>query len=125
MNAYDRAAEAGWQTRGNARDYRLVGPDQWPKSVHYEFGNYLDKAEVGVELHLESEKVRGLTPCLAVFGGRELVDSITLKWDPKWSNKRGRLVAKVRKDQGPDVAVRAMLSLISLTRPIIEKNLMR
>ncbi|MBI5686550.1 MAG: DUF91 domain-containing protein [Verrucomicrobia bacterium] len=121
IDAYDRVAEEGWKTHGNAAEYRLISPSEWPKSVHYEFGDY--QKAVGVELHLESDRVSGLAKHLAPLSGKELAPDLTVNWDPKWYGKRGRLVAKVDKEQKPDAAVRAMQALMSITRSIIERNL--
>jgi hypothetical protein len=41
--------------------------------------------------------------------------------DPRWCRGRGRLLAKVPKDQQPDVGARAMSELIRHTRSSIEK----
>jgi len=79
--------------------------------------------EVGVELHLESDAVGGLATHLALLSGQELIPGIPVQWDQRWKGNRGRLIAKVGKDQNPDLAVRAMQALISRSRPIIEKNL--
>lgn len=121
IDAYDRAAEEEWRTRGHGRSYRKLGPDEWPTGLHYEFmdcGN-----EVGVELHLELDTVSGLATRLAPLSGKDLVPGLPVQWDPRWSRHRGRLVAKVGKDKAPDLAARAMQELISRTRPIIEENL--
>jgi hypothetical protein len=121
IKAYNEAAKEGWQTHGKACQYRLIVPKAWPKSVHYEFADYQEA--VGVELHLESDKVRSLAAYLAPLSGKELAPDLGLSWDPKWFGKRGRLFARVGKDQKPDVVVCAMQALMSLTRSIIEKNL--
>jgi hypothetical protein len=121
IKAYDQKAEEEWRTRGHGRSWRLLGPDKWPGSIHYEFMNR--ENEVGVELHLESDAVRGLATHLAPLSGQDLMPGISLQWDPKWSHNRGRLVARVGKDQSADIAASAMRALISRSRPIIEKNL--
>lgn len=121
IETYDRTADEEWQTRGHGRSYRQIRPDEWPGGVHYEFMNRQD--EVGVELHLESDAVTSLAPSLAPLGGQELTPGLPLEWDPRWSRNRGRLVAKVAKDQNPDIAVRAMQALMSRTRPIVERYL--
>jgi len=121
VDAYDRTAEGDWKTRGRARGYRLIYPDEWPWVVHYEFMNYPD--EVGIELHLESDEVRGLAVHLSPLSGAELAPGIPVEWDPRWSRNRGRLVAKVGKDLSPEVGARAMQALIARTRDIVENYL--
>jgi len=121
VDAYDRTAEEEWKTRGHARSFRQILRDGWPWGVHYEFVDRPD--EVGIELHLESDEVRGLAPYLSALSREELTPGIVLEWYPRWSRNRGRLVGKVGKDQSPEVGVRAMQALISRTRDIVEKNL--
>lgn len=121
VDAYDRTAEEEWRTRGHRRDYRQIFCDQWHWGAHYEF---VDRPEdVGIELHLESDEVRGLGEHLSPLSGEELAPGIVLEWYPRWSNNRGRLLAKVGKDQSPEVGARAMQALIARTRDIVEKYL--
>jgi len=121
VDAYDRTAEEEWKTQGHARSYRQILCDRWPWGVHYEFVDRPD--EVGIELHLESDEVRGLAVHLSPLSGEELAPGIVLEWYPRWSRNRGRLVAKVGKDQSPEVGARAMQALISRTRDIVENYL--
>lgn len=121
VNAYDRMSEEEWKTRGHRRDFRKIGPDELPEGAHYEFVNYASK--VGIEFHLESDEARGLAPRLSPLSGSELVPGISVEWDPRWSHNRGRLVAKVGKDQSPEVGARAMQELIARTRDIVHNYL--
>ena len=121
LHAYDNVAEEQMRTRGLAKRYRLIRPDNWPRGVHYEFYNYSD--EIGVELHLESEEVKHLEANLSPMSGHELLPEVPLEWDPRWSKNRGRLFAKFGKDQPPERIASAMQTLINLTRHIVEKNL--
>lgn len=89
--------------------------------VHYEYLNYQD--EIGAEIHLESDQVKPLASLLQRFSGSKIVENIILVWDPRWSRGRGRLIAKVGKDQDIRLAVKAMHELISLTQEPINKEI--
>lgn len=121
IEEYDGTADDLWKTRGHGRTIRQIYPDDWPGSLHYEFKLYAD--EIGVELHLEHERVRRLQGFLAGLSGRELTRGISLVWNPGWYGGLGRLVAKVPKELGPEVVAGAMKALVALTRETIESNL--
>ena len=121
IEVYNRGAPEALRTRGHGRTYRQVRPDGWPSLLHYEFYNYQD--EVGIEFHLESDEVRDLAKHLAVLDGTELLQDAVLQWDPRWSRKRGRLLAKIGKDEDPELAAKAMHTLISRTQTMINKEL--
>jgi len=120
IDAYDSTAPEEWRTRGHAGRYRQIRADEWPGALHYEFQNYAD--EIGVELHLESDDVKGLSGDLGPLAGRELEADVRTEWDGRWYRNRGRLLAKIGKGD-PEAVARLMRSLISLTRPVIEKQL--
>jgi hypothetical protein len=119
--AYDAIAEDEWKSRGHGPRYRKIRPHEWPDAVHYEYLNY--PGEVGVELHLESDEVSKLAAPLTAISGQELGPGLVVQWDPRWSHSRGRLVAKVGKDQDPGVAVQGMKELMARTRKIIDSEL--
>jgi hypothetical protein len=121
ISAYDQTAEEEWKTRGHGRRYRQIRPDKWPGSVHYEIMNY--QYEIGVELHLESDAVTSLAAHLTPVAGRDLIPGVRVEWDARWARNRGRLIAKIGKDQDPQLAAHAMCKLIEITRPIMETNL--
>lgn len=121
VRAYDGTTPESLQTRGHGKTYRQIRPDDWPSSLHYEFYNTQD--EIGVELHLESEEVRHLGDSLSALDGTELLPQLPLQWDPRWSRKRGRLVAKLAKDDPPEKAATAMAALIEKTRPVVESKM--
>lgn len=120
--AYDKIAGEELQSRGRGRKCRKIHPDEWAgKDILYEFYNYDD--EVGIELHLESDDVRGLALHLTGLSGQELLPGIPLEWDPKWFRSRGRLIAKIDKQQTPELGAKLMHELIIQSRDIIEGNL--
>jgi len=121
IDAYNREAVGPLKTRGQGRRYRQIRPDTWPSMLHYEYVNYQD--EIGVEIHLESDQLKPLASLLQQFSGSKISDNIILVWDPSWSRGRGRLIAKVGKDQDISLAVKAMHELISLTQEPINKEI--
>ncbi|MBI3944363.1 MAG: hypothetical protein HY321_00420 [Armatimonadetes bacterium] len=121
LQAYGQAMPPDMHLRGRARDYRFLARSGWPAGLHYQFQDY--RGETGVELHLESEGVRALSSVLSPLGGQELLPGISMEWDAKWSGRRGRLVAKVPKDQPPQVAAEAMQALVSRTEGLVDEFL--
>jgi len=121
IDLYNHEAPESLRTRGRGKSYRQVRPDEWPRKIHYEFCNRQD--EIGVELHLESDEVRHLGEYISTLSGMELLPQLTAEWDPRWSNKRGRLVASIGKDEPPNRTTKAMEALIARTRPEIEERL--
>ncbi len=121
LDTYNREAADPLKTRGQGRSYRQIRPDAWPSMLHYEYLNYQD--EIGAEIHLESDQVRPLANLLQQFSGSRILDNIILAWDPRWSRGRGRLIAKMGKDQDIRLAVKAMHELISLTLEPINKEI--
>ena len=121
VDAYDRTAEEEWKTRGHAPDKRQIRRDQWPSTLHYQFTSHPN--EVGISLDLESVRARGLAKPLSSLAGEKLAPGIVLEWHPTLSGDREFLVAKVGKDQTPEVGARAMQALIARTREIVENYL--
>ncbi len=119
VDAYDRTADEEWKTRGHARVYREIRRDEWPRHLHYAFVNYPDEDEVGIELHLQSDELRGLAAVLDPISGQEVGHGNPLGWLPN----RQRIRAKVGKGQSPEVGARAMQALIARTRDIVENYL--
>jgi hypothetical protein len=118
---YNQRADETLRTRGHGKKYQQIRPDQWPKSLHYEFGNY--RYEIGVELHLESDDLREMAGELAQFVGTELGKGVSLEWDPRWSRQRGRLIARISKEEELGKIAEAMHALISKTQSAVEKSL--
>ena len=116
--AYDSVAPAELRTRGRGKTFRQIRLDEWPASVHYEFMNSSD--EIGVELHLEANNVKDLKSVLSSFHKHAMTSGLTLEWDPNWSGNRGRLFAKVAKDQKPELATALMNELIQLTKKQVD-----
>jgi len=118
---YNQDTAEAMRTRGQGKTYRQIRPDQWPRSLHYEFGNY--RYEIGVELHLEADELREMANELTQFAGTELVSGVALEWDPRWSHQRGRLIARFSKAEDPGKIAEAMQALISKTQDVAEKSL--
>jgi hypothetical protein len=117
VTAYDGLAPGDLRTRGRADRYRQVRPPEWPSGIriHYEFVE--KRGEIGVELHLESEKAALLAPFLAKLAGSPVgLLKTPLEWDPLWSSGRGRLVARYSLAENREAIAKAMLDLISMTR---------
>lgn len=123
INFYNNNSQESLQTIGHGRHYRQIRPDKWPSAVHYEFLNTQD--EICIELHLESDDVRPLGFELAKMDGIELLPDLFLQWDPNWSRKRGRLVARLAKDAPIQTIAKTMTTMIEKTRSIVEKKLLR
>jgi hypothetical protein len=118
---YNQGATEALRTRGHGKKYQQIRPDHWPKLLHYEFGNY--SYEIGVELHLESDDLREMADELPQFAGTELSKGVILEWDPRWSRQRGRLIARISKEEAPGKMAEAMQTLVSITQETMEKNL--
>lgn len=121
LNVYDASVPEDMKNRGHSHTYRQIRPDAWPCGLHYEFWNY--SGEMGVELHLESNVVAPFASELSKLAGQKLLGKFPLLWDTKWSVKRGRLLAKITKDNTPDTLVKAMQALMNLTKPLAEQYL--
>ena len=118
IELYNKETPDELKTRGRGKTYRQMRYDDWPNFLHYEFCNYPDS--IGVELHLESDDIRHLSDTLARFDGSPLTDNVLVAWDQKWSRKRGRLLARISKENPADVCIQAMKSLIKLTEQTIK-----
>lgn len=118
---YNQKAPEAMRTRGHGKKYQQIRPDNWPKLLHYEFGNY--RYEIGVELHLEADELKEIAGELAAFAGAELVKGVSLEWDPRWWHQRGRLIARLSKEESPAKIAEAMHALISKTQATVEKSL--
>lgn len=121
VTAYDEKASEILRTRGRAKNYRQIRPDNWPSTLHYEFFNYQD--EIRTEIHLESDDVKYLFAVLSKLHGAELLPDVALTWDPRWSKRRGRLFARFGKDEQPETVAKAMDELIAKTRDALQKML--
>jgi len=118
--AYNLQASNELQTRNNAPKYRLLGPSDWPKTLHYEF---LDSSKgIGVEIHIEKNGLEHIAKALEVLAIGKVAQQ-QLYWDQKWSKKRGRLYAKIPASLGKETVIKAMNELIELTKDIVDTQL--
>jgi hypothetical protein len=107
--------------RGRFDHFRRIGPDHWPRSVHYEL---LDHGSgVGVELHLEKDEVEALKPVV-----RALAEPVRLQfpeaeviWDGSWYKGRGRLVVYFRDGIAADQIAAGARKLIDLTYDEVDR----
>lgn len=123
VKAYDESAPAELRTRNRARNYRFIGVDGWPDGLHYEF---LDgKSDIGVELHIETDRALSVQPTVIGLVGavQEALPGAKVSYDPKWSRRRGRLVARLPWTVGPGEIGAAMTKLIAVTKPHISAAL--
>ncbi|MGR5130591.1 hypothetical protein, partial [Photobacterium swingsii] len=118
--AYNSQAESELKTRNNARNYRVLAPNNWPKPLHYEFIDYSN--EIGVEIHIEKDGLGYVRSLLEGFTGKT-VCGYSLNWDEKWSKRRGRLFARIPVSLGNDTCIQAMNELVGLTRESIDTEL--
>jgi hypothetical protein len=88
---YSQGASANLRARGGFPHFRRMMPSSWPRAFHYELLDH--GADVGAEIHLESDAVRPLGPrvqaLLARVAGR--LPGLEVTWDADWSRGRGRL----------------------------------
>lgn len=120
--AYRAVAPAGTTIEGNQRDHRKIFVDGWPDAVHYEFLHRRSKGIMGAELHFESKKVRSISEAVrkAVLAGAALPP---LEWDLDWLDGYSRVRAVFPDDTAPRRVAEAMVELIRLTRPEVDRAL--
>lgn len=123
VDLYDSIAETNFKCRNSGKRYRLIYPDGWPWSVHYEFCNYQHTDQIGVELHLEEDVVKFLANILKKYDGEKLLNSYPLIWDPKFSKNRGRLKVLFSNTDNPEEVAQSMKQLIDLTKKEIDDEL--
>lgn len=115
----------------NVTDFKQVRYKDWPASLQYQFlerNNY-----IGVEIHLESEKLKPLADILKPYVDiikdmDEFEQAKSVHWDPLWfrnqkSGGAGRLIIEFPKTTFPSVIVDAMINLIKHTFDDINDNL--
>jgi len=121
VEAYNKVADEQLKTRGLQKRYRQIRPDKWPSGIHYEFMDYAD--EIGVEIHIESDKTRHVARILSPMDGAQILPDLALEWDSRWSRNRGRLLIKFGKDESLDRVSEAMQALIRMTKDLVEAEL--
>lgn len=113
-------------TEGPGKDrYRKIYVAGWPAPVHYEFLPSHARRQMGVELHVETEKaaaVTGILPALCA-GVRDAMPGQTVVHDPAWTSGCGRLQVVFPDTVTADSLARAMQQLIALTRSRVEAAL--
>jgi hypothetical protein len=122
VDAWNTGAAPEDEAVGTALNYRQVRVPAWRgMGTHYEFTQARD--QVGAELHIESDRARGLSEILAPLNGKAVASGQgTLKWDSSWSSGRGRLQALFPLTAPAQTIAQAMSDLIALTRsPVTER----
>lgn len=110
---------------GQAAYYRYIKLAGWPSLLHYEF--LTTKETVRCELHIESETVRPLGIFIEKLSA-EISNKFptgALKWDPNWSNRRGRILVDSAPGASEEQIAECMILLIKLTKGPIENELRR
>jgi hypothetical protein len=124
ISAYDAEAAVDLRTFGKSAAYKQVRPRDWPAGVHYEF---LDKSggqdNVGVELHLESKGLAGLSPGLLALAQRLREKMPDVSHDPKWGRGLGRIFVRVPIADAAS-ASRMMATFIEMTRAEVNQLLL-
>jgi len=123
IDSYSDIAENGFELIGSAKNYRQIRASNWPASLHYEL--YCKKDSFGNEIHLESDKVKKLSPLLISFSNtlsNEFPNG-TVSWDPKWSRGRGRLMVEYEDNSQSIPIAQDMKKLIALTEEKISDEL--
>lgn len=116
----------------NVTDFKQIRYKDWPASLQYQFlerSNY-----IGVEIHLESEKLKPLADILKPYVDiiKDLDEFDKAKyvyWDPLWflsqkTGGAGRLVIEFSKTTSSAIIVNAMIDLINITFDDINDNLL-
>ena len=90
--------------------------------MHYEFLHLKSRGTLGVELHFESEDVRGASNAVRDAGLKPSTELPGLIWDQSWTKGKGRLRVLLPEDVEPGVAAKTMVSLIRSTRTLVDKT---
>jgi hypothetical protein len=107
--------------RGRFDHFRRIGPEHWPRSVHYELLDH--GSAIGAELHLEKDDVETLKPVV-----RALTERVRLHfpdthviWDDRWYKGRGRLVVYFPDGIAADQIAASARNLIDLTYDEVDR----
>lgn len=124
LDHYEGISQQGFEIKANERSsvYRLIFPSHWPWEIHYEFCDY--RANIGVEIHLEGENVRPLSPVIEPLA-EQLMDAfpeaIEVKWYPRALKGRGALRITYGPDCSPKAIAIGMKTLVERTSAIVDK----
>jgi hypothetical protein len=101
--------------RGRFDHFRRIGPEHWPRSVHYELLDH--GSAIGVELHLEKDEVEPLKPIVRAQTERVRphFPDAQVVWDDRWYKGRGRLVVYFPDGIATNQIAAAARELIDLT----------
>jgi hypothetical protein len=121
VDRYGKLAARGFEPRGKFDHFRRMGPPAWPRSVHYELLDY--GADVGAEIHLESDAVRHLGGVIRGFQGQvtPLFPGRAVEWDSRWYQGRGRLRVVFPAGTPAAEVAAAMAALISATSGSLDR----
>ncbi|MEI7704269.1 MAG: hypothetical protein WCK73_06690 [Deltaproteobacteria bacterium] len=127
VGAYSRMMEPNTRMTGSNPTFRFVVVSGWPSTFHYEFMHRKTRNELGAELHFESDADDGRRAAAAVRDAKLIAtpEMPELVWDQDWQKGRGRIRALFTSDTDPEIVARAMVSLIRMTRGIVDKALRR
>jgi hypothetical protein len=122
VEAYMAVAIPGTTVAGSAADHRKIRVQGWPSDLHYEFLFRRSPDSVRVELHFEAIEYFELARQVHQAARSDRGAPPGLAWDPDWM-EAGRLGIVFAANQNPRDLARAMVDLIKLTRPLVEKAL--
>jgi hypothetical protein len=78
---------------------------------------------MGVELHFESKKLRAIAEAVRNASLPPATKLPPLEWDLDWLGGNSRLRAVLPEDSGAPKLASAMVELIRLTRPVVDRAL--
>lgn len=101
--------------KGDFGHFRRVCPPCWPRALHYEFLDYGD--QVGVEIHLESNKLIVMRQPIQDLLGRVqcVFPDQMVEWDSNWWRKCGRLRVLFDRTAASEIVAAGMTRLIENT----------
>jgi hypothetical protein len=124
--AYDAIASPEFPIRGMRRSwYRSIRRGTWPSGLHYEFQYYGRGNEIGVDLHIDDDRLKPMAKLL-----RRLMPSVKrafpgsrAMFDPSGSNERGAIRMRFGEGFAPQHVADVMRRFIEMTHEQVEKEL--